>query len=95
MSDLVDDFLLDGLRMWKDEGLEAPLNELQSISAWLDTLGEHGAEETMDRMRMRMILLMDAAATLHAQGSEAVKAAGIYVNRPDLDPEVADEAARH
>lgn len=86
MHESTEKFLTDHLRMWKDEGIPAPLNELQSIAAWLSCLGEHGAESTMDRMRARMLLLMNAANELHAAGPEAEAAAGIYDNRPDLKP---------
>lgn len=87
MSDTLDKFLTDHLRMWKDEGVPAPVNELQSISAWLECLGTHGAEETMERMRARLLLLMNTVNELHDQGREAEDAAGIYDNRPDLKPE--------
>lgn len=83
----VDKFLTDNLRMWKDEGIPAPLNELQSIAAWLQCLGEHGLEGTKTRMRARMALLMGAAADLRNEGREAEDAAGIYDNRPDMRPE--------
>ena len=86
MSDAADKFLTDHLRIWKDEGIEAPLNELQSIAAWLRCLGEHGAEETKARMRARMILLMNASQDLYDAGPEAEAKAGIYDNRPDLKP---------
>lgn len=86
MSEEYDKLMADHLRIWKDSGVPAPLNELQSIQAWLQTLGEHGAEETMNRMRARMIMLMKAANELHKAGPEAEDAAGIYDNRPELRP---------
>jgi hypothetical protein len=86
MSKTYDKFLNDYLQMWKDEGVEAPLNELQSIAAWLRYLGSNGKEKTIEAMQMRMLLLMDASNKLHAQGPEAEDAAGIYNNRPDLRP---------
>ena len=79
-------FLTDHLRMWKDEGIPAPLNEIQSIQSWLRYLGEHGADGTKDAMRKRMILLAQAASELHKEGPEAEAAAGIYDNRPDMKP---------
>lgn len=86
MSKQLDNFLTDHLRMWKDEGIEAPLNELQSIQAWLSCLGQHGLEETKNRMRARMLLLMKTANNLHVAGPEAEAEAGIYDNRPDMRP---------
>ena len=80
------DFLREHLRLWKDSGIPAPANELQSIQAWLQYLGQHGAEETKNAMRNRMILLMQAANELHAEGPQAEDEAGIYDNRPDMRP---------
>lgn len=74
----LDTFLTDRLRMWKDEGVAAPLNELQSIQAWLRCLGEYGATETAQRMRGRMLLLMKVAGASHEAGPLAEDAAGIY-----------------
>lgn len=74
------------LVMWEDEGVDAPLNELQSINAWLMYLGRHGQEKTIETMRARMVLLMKAASRLHAAGPEAEEAEGIYKNRPDKRP---------
>ena len=82
----IDAFLIEHLRMWKDEGVPAPVNELQSIDAWLQCLQEHGAEETMNRMMMRRFLLIDAVIALNDAGPEAEEAAGIYDNRPDMKP---------
>lgn len=81
-------FLIDHLKLWKDSGVPAPANELQSIQGWLRCLGENGAEKTADIMRKRMLLLMEAANDLHALGPEAEDAAGIYDNRPDMRPPV-------
>lgn len=81
-----DEFLIAHLKLWKDEGIPAPANELQSIQAWLACLGAHGAEETANRMRIRMTLLMRAAMDLHTSGVEAEDAAGIYTNRPEMRP---------
>lgn len=78
-------FLVEHLKFWEDSGIPAPANELQSIRAWLTCLAEHGAEETMTRMRSRMVLLMGAANDLHEAGPEAEDEVGIYDNRPDLD----------
>ena len=86
MTDAADKWLTDHLRLWKDEGVDAPLNELQSIAAWLRYLGEHGEKKTKETMRARMLLLMNASIDLHDQGPEAEAAAGIYDNRPDLKP---------
>lgn len=83
----VDKFLTDHLRLWKDEGVAAPANELQSIQAWLRCLGTYGVEETKKRMRARMVILMGAANDLHDAGPEAEDAAGIYDDRPDMRPE--------
>lgn len=82
MSD--DDFLNQHLRVWRDSGVSAPLNELQSIDCWLRYLGEHGQEKTIETMQLRMMLLQDAAEKLHALGPEAEDAAGIYANRPEM-----------
>lgn len=83
---MTDKFLTDHLKFWKDSGIPAPGNELQSIQGWLTYLGEHGAEQTKDTMRKRMILLMEAANDLYEEGPAAEDAAGIYDNRPDLRP---------
>lgn len=78
-------FLLPFLRMWKDEGLSAPVNELQSISAWLYKSCD-GLEPLKSAMRARMLLLMRAADQLNDEGLEAEIKAGIYDNRPDMIP---------
>lgn len=83
MSEEYKDFLRENLRMWADSGVPAPVNELQSIHAWLGCLGQHGEEETKKRMRARMILLMRAVNELADEGVEAEIAAGIYDLRPD------------
>jgi hypothetical protein len=75
-------FLEDHLKLWKDLGIPAPENELQSIDAWLHHLCQHGEEETKKAMRKRMILLLQAANDLHARGPEAEDAAGIFERRP-------------
>jgi len=77
------DYLVEHLVMWKDSGIPAPLNELQSIQAWLYKSSD-GLEEMQEAMRSRMILLMKAAGRLHAEGPEAEDAAGIYKNRPEM-----------
>lgn len=79
--DVIDSFLSKHLRLWKDEGVPSPSNELQSIQAWLSCLGQHGKDETANRMRARMVLLANAANTLHKAGREAEDAAGIYDQR--------------
>lgn len=79
------DFLFEHLKLWKDEGIPAPENELQSISTWLSYLGMHGAEATKDTMRARMLLLMEAANTLYALGPEAEDKVGIYEKRARSD----------
>lgn len=88
LSDYIEkhDFLLQHLKMWKDEGVPAPLNELQSIQTWLSCLGTHGEEETKNRMHNRLLLLMTAAKELHKLGRIAEDAVGIYDNRPDMRP---------
>lgn len=73
-----DAFLTERLRLWKDEGVPAPRNELQAIQAWLRCLGEHGASDTAQRMRERMLLLMKTASTVHTAGADAEDAVGIY-----------------
>ena len=73
-------FLTNYLRMWKAEGIEAPKNELQSLSAWLAYLGQHGAEKTKETMRTRMFLLTKTVDVLSEQGSKAEVVAGIYDN---------------
>ena len=83
MDDL-DTFLIEHLKLWKDLGVPAPANELQSIAAWLAYLGEHGAEKTIETMQVRMMLLTDAVEKLHKANAEEVH--GIYDERPDLRP---------
>lgn len=85
--DWMDKFLTDNLRMWKDLGIPAPLNELQSIDAWQRYLMDNGAEATIDAMVKRKTLLIEAANALAEAGPEAEAAAGIYDNRPDLRPD--------
>lgn len=75
-----DQHLADHLKMWKDSGIEAPKNELQSIAAWLRYLGMEGEEKTKETMRTRMVLLMNAVNKIAEQGSKAEVAAGIYDN---------------
>jgi hypothetical protein len=84
-----DEFLLQHLKMWKDLGIPAPLNELQSIEAWLQHLGRYGLEETKRVMRVRMVLLMSAANALHSKGPEAEDI--IYADRPDMRPQINKE----
>jgi hypothetical protein len=86
-TDTIDKMLSDHLRMWKSEIDSAPVNELQSIAAWLRYLGEHGQEKTKNTMRQRMLLLMKAAGAIHEGGPEMEDACGIYdsVPRP-VDP---------
>lgn len=79
-----DKFLIDHLKLWKQEGIPAPINELNSIAGWLEFLGKHGEEATKTTMRTRMLLLMTAASDLHKSGKE--DEFGIYENRPDLKP---------
>lgn len=79
-------FLTEHLKLWQAENVPGPRNELQSISAWLKTLGMLGPEKTADAMRQRMLLLMHTAEALHGAGPEAEKAAGIYEKAPDMDP---------
>jgi hypothetical protein len=93
MSEKLDKFLTDHLRLWKDEGVPAPLNELKSIEVWLSCLGHHGVEETKNRMRARMLMLGKAAYALNDQGPEAEDEAGIYDNRPDMKAK-RDEALK-
>ena len=80
------DFLNEHLKLWKDSGIPAPANELQSIQGWLRYLGQHGAEETKSAMRKRMVLLMQAANDLYKEGPEAEDAVGIYEHRPEMRP---------
>jgi len=83
----LEDFLIEHLKMWKDEGVPAPVNELQSIAAWLRESG-HGLKEMQDKMRRRMLLLMKTAGALDEQhGIDGAVLAGIYANRPDLEHE--------
>lgn len=82
----LDDFLIDHLKMWKDEGVPAPVNELQSIAAWLRE--SSNVDEMQNKMRMRMMILMEAAGALDEQGGiDGAVLAGIYANRPDLEAE--------
>lgn len=79
----LDDFLIDHLKMWKDEGVPAPVNELQSIAAWLRE--SCNVKEMQDKMRKRMLMLMTVAGALDEQhGVDGAVLAGIYANRPDL-----------
>ena len=82
-----DSFLAEHLKMWKDSGIPAPLNELQSIAAWLRASASMSKEELQKAMRARMYLLMDASQELHAEGRAMEDLVGIYDNRPDLRPE--------
>lgn len=80
-------YLSDHLKMWKDSGVPAPLNELQSIAAWLRTTGEvKDMKELQNRMRQRMLLLMKAANGVYEAGPYAEECAGIYENRPEQKP---------
>lgn len=81
-----DAWLVEHLKMWKESGIPAPLNELQSIAAWLRASASMTKEELQSAMRARMILLMQASQELHAEGREMEDLAGIYDNRPDLRP---------
>ena len=81
-----DPWLVEHLKMWKDSGIPAPLNELQSIAGWLRLSGTTTMDELQDIMRKRMILLMDASVELHEEGRAMEDIAGIYDNRPDLKP---------
>ena len=81
----MEDFLVEYLQCWKDEGVPAPVNELQSISSWLRE--SCNVEEMQRKMRCRMVLLMNAASALNEQGLDAEIMAGIYKNRPDLEAE--------
>jgi hypothetical protein len=83
---ITDPFLVEHLKMWKDSGIPGPVNELQSIAAWLRMSGTCTLKELQDTMRKRMILLMDASHDLYDEGRAAEDIAGIYDNRPDLKP---------
>lgn len=83
---ITDPFLVEHLKMWKDSGVPGPVNELQSIAAWLRLSGTCDKKELQSIMRKRLILLMDASQDLHKEGREAEDIAGIYDNRPDLKP---------
>ena len=78
------EFLNTYLKMWKSEGVPAPLNELQSIAAWLRESAD--PEAMKEKMRKRMLLLEAQAVHLNTQGSDAEARVGIYENRPDLKP---------
>lgn len=80
------DFLEEHLKLWKDSGIPAPANELQSIQTWLKHLSQHGDKETSSVMRTRMLLLLNAAQKLHEKGPEAEDKAGIYEHRPEMRP---------
>lgn len=84
-------FLIEHLKCWKDEGIPAPVNELQSIAAWLRTSCD-GLKPMQNSMRMRMLLLMKTAHHLHDKGLEEELKAGIYENRPDMAQEAIDAA---
>ena len=83
MSKEYDEFLAGHLKLWKDEGVPAPANELQSIQAWLSCLGNNGLEETKKRMRARMMLLMREANKINQLGTEVEDEIGIYDNAPE------------
>lgn len=74
----VPQFLADHLKIWEGTGEQAPVNEIQSIQAWLMMLGRHGAESVKDTMRKRMSLLMYAASAIHEGGVESEDQYGIY-----------------
>lgn len=76
------DFLNEHLKCWMDEGIPAPVNELQSISAWLSESSD--VEQMQNKMRNRMLLLMHQVERLYEAGPMAEQEAGIYNNRPDL-----------
>jgi hypothetical protein len=83
----LEDFLVDHLKMWKDSGVPAPVNELQSIATWLRE-SSYGLEQMQNKMRQRMLLLMKTANALDKQhGIDGAVLAGIYANRPDLELE--------
>ena len=77
-------FLREHLVMWASSGIPAPVNELQSIHGWLGYLNK-GVKETAKAMRNRMLLLMQAANELHAEGEAAENAVGIYNKRQRID----------
>jgi hypothetical protein len=77
-------YLNDHLKCWIDEGLPAPVNELQSIQAWLRE--SINVPEMQRKMRQRMHLLANHAFQLNLGGPEAEAAAGIYDRRPALNP---------
>lgn len=90
-----EDFLVEYLQCWRDEGVPAPLNELQSIASWLrETVN---VEEMQRKMRCRMVLLMNATRAINSRGIDAEVLAGIYKNRPDLEAEAraAYEASKN
>ena len=66
-----EDLVRAHLCFWKESGIPAPDNELQSIQSWLRFAGSHTKEELLSTLRQRMILLMQAANALHAEGPEA------------------------
>lgn len=78
-------FLLEHLRLWENSGEPGPMNELQSIAAWLSTLGHRGLEETRRIMQARMTLLTNAANALYDAGEEAEDKVGIYEKRSRAD----------
>src|ERR1035437_10239997 len=77
-------FVRSHLKLWKESGINAPINEGNSIQSWLRFLGSHTKEETLDVMRHRMILLMNAAQEVYDLGPETEDVIGIYDNRPDM-----------
>lgn len=90
----LEDFLIDHLKMWKDEGVPAPVNELQSIATWLRE-SSYGLKQMQDKMRMRMLLLMKTANALDEQHNiDGAVLAGIYANRPDLEIEAREALAK-
>ncbi len=72
------------LKLWAESGIPAPVNEVNSIQSWLMFLASNGKDKTIDTMRQRMNLLLNAAQKVHESGTDKEDEIGIYDNRPDL-----------
>lgn len=86
-------FLIEHLKMWKDSGVPAPVNELQSIAAWLRETSD--VKKMQNSMRNRMLILMKAATAINDKGIDYEILTGIFDNRPDLLEEAKKIAETH
>ena len=80
-----EDYVRAHLKFWKESNIPAPESEINSIQAWLGYSSGRTIEEMQDTLRARLILLMEAAERVYAEGPEAEDTVGIYDNRPNMD----------